>query len=93
MKYHYFAIIIIVIILIIFTHSNSITFEDEFNRIVPKALDGEVLAAVQHDIARTGVYWAILRIHPLSLWVNLHGGLRVNNGHSFKFCEKQKLIS
>lgn len=56
MKYHYFAIIIIVIILIIFAHSNSITFEDEFNRIVPKALDGEVLAAVQHDIARTGVY-------------------------------------
>lgn len=90
MKYHYLAIIIIiiiVIILIIFTNSNLISLDDEFNRIVPKALDGKVLAAVQHDVARTSVYWAVLRIHPLSLWVNLHRGLWVNNGHSFKFCK------
>lgn len=90
MKYHYLAIIIIVIILIIFAHSNLISLDGEFNRIVPKALDGEVLAAVQHDVPRTGVYWAI-RIHPLSLRVNLHRRLWVTNGHSFKFCEKQQL--
>lgn len=56
MKYHYLAIIIVVIILIIFAHSNLISLDGEFNRIVPKALDGEVLAAVQHDVPRTGVY-------------------------------------
>lgn len=84
MKYHYLAIIIV----IIFAHSNLISLDGEFNRIVPKALDGEVLAAVQHDVPRAGVYWAVW-IHPLSLGVNLHRRLWVTNGHSFKFFQKQ----
>lgn len=45
-KYYYFVIIIIVIIFIIFIYSNSIIFEDEFNRIVFKVFDGEVFVVV-----------------------------------------------